>query len=56
MWRRIRKSGGKNLGYGKRKLDKQFKNPIAEVDIRTGEGYCRILEHWDNERLETIEE
>lgn len=44
------------MGYRKSELDKQFKNPIVEVDIQTGEGYCRLQEIWDSEGRETVEE
>lgn len=39
-----------------KELKKQFENPIIEVDIKTGEGYCRLQEVWDKEGRETVEE
>jgi len=29
--------------------DLQFKNPLAKVNVETGEGFCRIFEFWQNE-------
>lgn len=30
--------------------DLQFKNPLAKVNVETGEGFCRIIEFWQDER------
>lgn len=32
----------------------QFKNPIACIDIETGEGYCRIEEIWEREGITVV--
>lgn len=29
----------------------EFKKPLVEVNIETGEGYCNIREYWKNENL-----
>lgn len=35
----------KNKGY----VDEQFANPVARIDIATGQGFCRIREVWSRE-------
>jgi len=37
-------------------MDDQFKNPILQINIETGEGYCRIDELWKKEGVIIIDE
>lgn len=32
-------------------IEEQFINPIAQINIETGEGYCRIKEIWEQEGM-----